>query len=243
MTDLALVGGDVSGGDRFVATVAIVGRVATGTALLRSGATPGDSLYVSGSLGGSLLGLQMLLGQQTPDASHPAVQRHCEPTPRLALGQALRRVPATACDRPQRWPCGRRAPLSECQRRRSRDRIVGAAPFPGGRCRRGVAFRGGVRIAIHSRSRQCAAWKHRGHSDRPSRARIRSLAPVGWRTTAPQGDGIRAFLGACRAGSHVEQRVHVAIEFVTRGCQRDKNEHDRRSEQGDRPDCEACREQ
>ena len=96
VADLALVGGDVSGGDRFVATVAVVGRVATGTALLRRGATPGDCLYVSGSLGGSVLGLEMLLGQQRPDPSHPAVLRHCNPTPRLALGRALRRVPATA---------------------------------------------------------------------------------------------------------------------------------------------------
>ena len=93
---LALVGGDVSGGDRFVATVAMVGRVAAGTALPRSGARPGDSLFVSGSLGGSLIGLEMLLGNRRPDPCHPAVLRHCEPTPRLALGRALRAVPATA---------------------------------------------------------------------------------------------------------------------------------------------------
>lgn len=93
---LALVGGDVSGGDRFVATVAVVGRVEAGTALLRSGAEPSDSLYVSGSLGGSLIGLRMLLGDRSFEPSHPAVLRHCEPTSRLALGRALRRVPATA---------------------------------------------------------------------------------------------------------------------------------------------------
>ncbi len=96
VSGLALVGGDVSGGDRFVATVAVIGRLATGTALLRGGAKPGDFLYVSGSLGGSLIGLERLLGERRPDPGDPAVARHCEPSPRLALGRALRRVPATA---------------------------------------------------------------------------------------------------------------------------------------------------
>lgn len=96
VADLALVGGDVAGGDRFVATVTVVGRVEAGEALVRGGAKPGDLLYVSGTLGGSQMGLEMLLGEERPDLSHPAVLRHCKPSPRLALGRALRGVPATA---------------------------------------------------------------------------------------------------------------------------------------------------
>ncbi len=93
---LALVGGDVAAGDLFVATTTVVGRVEKGTALRRDGARPGDSLHVSGSLGGAALGLDILLRDGSLASDDPAVRRHCEPSPRLALGRALREIPATA---------------------------------------------------------------------------------------------------------------------------------------------------
>ena len=93
---LMLVGGDVARGDCFVVSVTVVGVVERSTALRRSGARPGDRVYVSGSLGGSALGLRLLLGGDDPEGSHPAVQRHCCPQPRLALGRALREIPASA---------------------------------------------------------------------------------------------------------------------------------------------------
>lgn len=93
---LALVGGDVASGVLFVATTTVIGKVETGTALTRTGARPGDSLHVSGSLGGSALGLDMLLHDEASTPDHPAVRRHCEPSPRLKLGRALREVPASA---------------------------------------------------------------------------------------------------------------------------------------------------
>ena len=96
LADLALLGGDVAAGDLFVATVTAIGQVATGTALLRSGARPGDQLCVSGSLGGSAQGLKLLLADSPPPFDHPAVRRHCAPTSRLPLGSSLRELPATA---------------------------------------------------------------------------------------------------------------------------------------------------
>jgi len=48
----SLAGGDISHAGQFVCDVMICGSVAKGKALLRSGARPGDILYVSGSLGG-----------------------------------------------------------------------------------------------------------------------------------------------------------------------------------------------
>ena len=69
---LAIVGGDTSGGSTLEAHVFIVGRVPVGTALLRSGARPGDRLYVTGRLGGSLAG------------------HHLTFEPRLAEGRWLR---------------------------------------------------------------------------------------------------------------------------------------------------------
>lgn len=95
-TGLALVGGDVASGDRFVATVALVGKVARGQAVLRSGARPGDQLYVSGCLGGSLLGLATVLEELPEPPWKPEVRRHMEPRPRLALGRALGRARASA---------------------------------------------------------------------------------------------------------------------------------------------------
>ncbi|MDE0107583.1 MAG: thiamine-phosphate kinase [Bryobacterales bacterium] len=96
LPDLALLGGDVAAGDLFVATVTAIGQVATGTALLRSGARPGDQLCVSGSLGGSAQGLKLLLSESPPPLDHPAVRRHCAPSSRLPLGWSLRELPATA---------------------------------------------------------------------------------------------------------------------------------------------------
>ena len=93
---LALAGGDLSGGDRFVASLTVVGCVERGTAMRRSGARPGDRVYLSGSVGGAAMGLEMLRGEAVADFEHPAIRRHCEPQPRLELGRALRSLPASA---------------------------------------------------------------------------------------------------------------------------------------------------
>jgi thiamine-monophosphate kinase len=51
-TKTELAGGDISHAKQFVADIMLCGSVAKGKALLRSGARPGDGLYVSGPLGG-----------------------------------------------------------------------------------------------------------------------------------------------------------------------------------------------
>lgn len=81
------VGGDVARGQRFSADVTVVGTAARGRALRRDGARPGDLLFVSGSLGGSALGLSRLLSEGT--SRNAAVRRHLFPEPRLALGRFL----------------------------------------------------------------------------------------------------------------------------------------------------------
>lgn len=70
------------------------GQVPAGTALGRSGARPGDDLWVSGTIGDAGLGLEVALGQRPHDPV--LLKRYRRPTPRLALGQALRGL-ATAC--------------------------------------------------------------------------------------------------------------------------------------------------
>src|SRR5690606_17411987 len=56
-----LIGGDVSRvGDKLVIDSTVLGKVARGKAIPRSGAKVGDAIYVTGSLGGAAAGLRLL---------------------------------------------------------------------------------------------------------------------------------------------------------------------------------------
>jgi thiamine-monophosphate kinase len=84
-----LAGGDLARAERCACDIVVAGSVPRGSALRRSGARPGDAIYVSGRLGGSALGLATGKG--------PAWKRHLLPEPRLELGRFLRgRLRATA---------------------------------------------------------------------------------------------------------------------------------------------------
>ncbi len=91
----ALIGGDVARSDLFAANVTAAGVAPQASALRRSGARPGDRVYVSGRLGGSLLGLRRLPAGKV-DMRNRAVRRHCRPTARLALGAFIRERGGTA---------------------------------------------------------------------------------------------------------------------------------------------------
>ncbi len=84
--DVSLVGGDSSSSDRIFVDVSMIGHVRRGGAVLRSGAKPGDGIYVTGALGGSMLGLERL---KEGNATDPAVQRHLYPQPRQRAGAAI----------------------------------------------------------------------------------------------------------------------------------------------------------
>jgi thiamine-monophosphate kinase len=88
---LAVVGGNVSRGGQLSLTVTVVGAVPRGEALRRDGARPGDLVLVSGTLGDAALGL-------LPRAAAALTRRQRRPEPRLALGQALRRIATAAID-------------------------------------------------------------------------------------------------------------------------------------------------
>lgn len=90
----ALVGGDTTSGPLSI-TVTVLGEVAPGEALRRSGAQVGDLVCVSGAPGVAALGLERWRAGSR-DPRDPAIAHLLRPMPRLALGQALRGV-ATAC--------------------------------------------------------------------------------------------------------------------------------------------------
>lgn len=94
-----LVGGDTTQGPLNIC-ITVFGEVPPGQALLRSGAHAGDDIWVSGSLGDARLALEALLGRTTlpPGTLAAARQRLEAPTPRVALGQALRGIASSALD-------------------------------------------------------------------------------------------------------------------------------------------------
>lgn len=98
--EMALVGGDTTGGPLVVAVQAL-GTVPAGAALTRKGGRAGDLVYVSGTPGDSAAGLKLLLdpaaGASLEDPRRRyLLERFLYPTPRIALGQALAGL-ATAC--------------------------------------------------------------------------------------------------------------------------------------------------
>jgi len=77
-----------------VVTVAVLGAAPDGGPVLRSGAQPGDVVYVTGALGGAKAALDQRRGGVVPPPDLHA--RMTRPVPRMAAGMALARAGATA---------------------------------------------------------------------------------------------------------------------------------------------------
>lgn len=104
--DQAAFGVTLLGGDTVVTpgvltlSITILGEVPRGQTLRRSGARTNDDIYVSGTLGGAALGLEVLQGRLSPPiaASEFLIKRYRLPEPRIELGEALRGVAHAAID-------------------------------------------------------------------------------------------------------------------------------------------------
>jgi thiamine-monophosphate kinase len=94
-----LVGGDTTRGPLTIC-ITVFGEVPQGRALLRSGARAGDDIYASGTLGEARLALEAFRGTVSLPAAvfETARTRMEQPTPRVALGEALRGVATAAID-------------------------------------------------------------------------------------------------------------------------------------------------
>ncbi len=104
---VAIVGGDLSASEKLFISVTAIGH-APEKPLLRSGAEPGDALYISGTLGAAAAGLRLLEagyrlsedkdalgpnGRKVPAARAPEIARlirhQIDPRPQIELGIAL----------------------------------------------------------------------------------------------------------------------------------------------------------
>ncbi|NOZ86429.1 MAG: thiamine-phosphate kinase [Deltaproteobacteria bacterium] len=93
--DLVVVGGDTTASPGPIGiSVTVLGQVRKGQALLRSGAKPGDLVYLTRSIGESRAGLQILSGiilnPLFPERVRDyLVRRHLDPEPECGAGNSL----------------------------------------------------------------------------------------------------------------------------------------------------------
>lgn len=94
-----LIGGDTTRGP-LTLSLTVFGDVPAAAALRRDAARPGDELWVSGTVGDARLALGALRGEWTlaPEALAQVRPRMDTPTPRVALGLALRGIARAALD-------------------------------------------------------------------------------------------------------------------------------------------------
>jgi thiamine-monophosphate kinase len=100
---ISLLGGDTSrasGG--LTISITAIGRLPKGTTVRRKGARPGDTVYVSGTIGDGALGLRLRLGSiDGAPAGRAAARlrdRYLHPEPRVALAPVVRRYASAALD-------------------------------------------------------------------------------------------------------------------------------------------------
>jgi thiamine-monophosphate kinase len=89
--DVTLAGGDTAESPNgILADIVVAGSVPKGKAVLRSGARPGDRIYVSGELGGSAAALRQMRKRPKRKLNPAQYPRHFFPEPRIELGRILR---------------------------------------------------------------------------------------------------------------------------------------------------------
>ncbi len=94
-----LIGGDTTAGPLTISITAF-GALPKGEAIRRSGAKPGDDIWVSGTVGDARLALAALRHEITLSAEdlHQIERQMHNPTPRFELGMQLRNIASSALD-------------------------------------------------------------------------------------------------------------------------------------------------
>jgi len=88
---VAIIGGDTVAAPQVAVTVTVTGVVAAGQMLRRAGARVGDRVYVTGPLGESAAGLEVLRRGLAlePNLTAALAQAHLQPRPQLRAGRVL----------------------------------------------------------------------------------------------------------------------------------------------------------
>lgn len=91
-----IIGGDTTHGKLMVINIALVGETDSDRLILRSGARPGDHIMVTGPLGGSRAGLELLLkGHEEPVSQ---IVKHLEPGCRMDISNSISRFANSMID-------------------------------------------------------------------------------------------------------------------------------------------------
>lgn len=96
---ISLVGGDTTSGHLSV-SIQVHGAVPDYSVLLRSGASVGDQIFVTGTLGDAAAGLRVVQGSLRPDerSAEYLIQKFYQPQARVRAGLVLRYLAASCID-------------------------------------------------------------------------------------------------------------------------------------------------
>jgi thiamine-monophosphate kinase len=82
-----IAGGDTTSRNEILINITVIGEARPGQAILRSGAHPGDAIFVTGRIGEAQYGLRLLLEPlQRISPGDKRLRKHFYPEPRLAAG-------------------------------------------------------------------------------------------------------------------------------------------------------------
>ncbi len=97
--DIQLIGGDTTKGPLSI-TLTVQGLLPKDKALCRDGARSGELIFVTGELGDSIAGLEVILGHEASSKpfSQQLKKRHYLATPRILAGQALLDIASSCID-------------------------------------------------------------------------------------------------------------------------------------------------
>lgn len=97
--NVSLVGGDTTSGQTIVVSVHLLGDVDPDKAIRRSGAKPGDSIFVTGAPGDAAAGLSLLKsGSDQTGESEYLIGRFVRPTARVAFASSIAHIASAAID-------------------------------------------------------------------------------------------------------------------------------------------------
>lgn len=99
--NVCLIGGDTIQAETLVLSMTLIGRVVSGQELRRSGACPGDNIYVSGTIGDAGIGLNIFLedNHELDSVSKDfLLKRFLRPSPRVSLGSSIANLASSAID-------------------------------------------------------------------------------------------------------------------------------------------------